>query len=79
MLSTEDTELLCRVGQTTPMGALIRQYWIPALVSTELPERDGSPVRVRLLGENLIAFRTTSGTGIVVTGAFGFTSVTAYS
>src|SRR5216684_4818868 len=61
MLSSEDTELLCRVGQTTPMGALIRQYWIPALVSTELPERDGAPVRVRLLGENLIAFRTTSG------------------
>src|SRR6266852_2377512 len=61
MLSTEDTELLCRVGPTTPMGALIRQYWIPALVSTELPERDGAPVRVRLLGENLIAFRTTSG------------------
>ena len=61
MLSTEDNELLCRIGPATPMGSLIRQYWIPALVSTELPERDGSPVRVRLLGENLIAFRTTSG------------------
>ena len=61
MLSTEDTELLCHVGPATPMGALLRQYWIPALVSTELPERDGSPVRVQLLGENLIAFRTTSG------------------
>jgi nitrite reductase/ring-hydroxylating ferredoxin subunit len=61
MLSREDTELLCRVGPGTPMGALIRQYWVPALLSSELPERDGSPVRVRLLGENLIAFRTTSG------------------
>jgi phenylpropionate dioxygenase-like ring-hydroxylating dioxygenase large terminal subunit len=39
----------------------LRQYWIPALVSRELPEADGPPVRVRLLGENLIAFRATSG------------------
>src|SRR5690349_20180773 len=61
MLSREDNELLCRVGRDTPMGALIREYWIPALVSTELPETDGPPVRVRLLGENLIAFRATSG------------------
>jgi phthalate 4,5-dioxygenase len=61
MLSREDNELLCRVGPDTPVGALIRQYWIPALISTELPEPDGAPVRVRLLGENLIAFRATSG------------------
>jgi len=43
------------------MGNLIRQYWIPALISTELPLVDGPPLRVRLLGENLIAFRSTSG------------------
>jgi nitrite reductase/ring-hydroxylating ferredoxin subunit len=61
MLSREDNELLCRVGTGTPVGALLRQYWIPALMSSELPERDGAPVRVRLLGENLIAFRVTSG------------------
>ena len=61
MLSIEDNELLCRVGRGTPMGNLIREYWIPALISTELPEADGPPVRVRLLGENLIAFRVTSG------------------
>jgi phenylpropionate dioxygenase-like ring-hydroxylating dioxygenase large terminal subunit len=61
MLSREDNELLCKVGPGTPTGALLRQYWIPALMSSELPERDGAPVRVRLLGENLIAFRTTSG------------------
>ena len=61
MLSIDDNELLCRVGRNTPVGALIREYWIPALVSTELPEPDGEPVRVRLLGENLIAFRATSG------------------
>src|SRR5215831_6472811 len=61
MLSREDNELLCRVGRGTPTGDLLRQYWIPALMTGELPARDGAPVRVRLLGENLIAFRATSG------------------
>jgi phthalate 4,5-dioxygenase len=57
MLSKEDNELLCRVGAGTPMGELLRQYWIPALASSELPAPDGPPMRVRLLGEDLIAFR----------------------
>ena len=61
MLNRQDNELLCRVGPGTPVGSLMREYWIPALRSDELPEPDGAPVRVRLLGENLIAFRTTSG------------------
>jgi phenylpropionate dioxygenase-like ring-hydroxylating dioxygenase large terminal subunit len=61
MLSREDNESLCRVGPGTPMGNLMRQYWVPAALSSELPEPDGSPLRVRLLGEDLIAFRTTSG------------------
>src|SRR5438093_13335172 len=61
MLSREDNELLCRVGRGTPMGELMRQYWVPAALSSELPEREGAPLRVRLLGEDLIAFRTTSG------------------
>jgi phenylpropionate dioxygenase-like ring-hydroxylating dioxygenase large terminal subunit len=61
MLSREDNELLCRVGPGTPMGALMRQYWIPAALSSELPEPECSPLRVRLLGENLIAYRTASG------------------
>jgi nitrite reductase/ring-hydroxylating ferredoxin subunit len=61
MLSREDNELLCRIGPGTPMGNLMRQYWVPAALSSELPEADGAPLRVRLLGESLIAFRTTSG------------------
>ncbi|PYN96150.1 MAG: (2Fe-2S)-binding protein, partial [Candidatus Rokuibacteriota bacterium] len=61
MLSTEDNELLCRVGPGTATGNLLRQYWIPALMSSELPGPDCPPVRVRLLGENLIGFRITSG------------------
>jgi phthalate 4,5-dioxygenase oxygenase subunit len=61
MLSREDNELLCRVGPGTPMGTLMRQYWIPAFMSSELPGPDCPPARVRLLGENLIGFRVTSG------------------
>src|SRR5437867_13116039 len=61
MLSKEDTELLCRVGPHTPMGEVMRQYWIPFARSAELPVPDGAPVRIRLLGEDLIAFRVTTG------------------
>ncbi len=59
MLTTEDNEKLTRVGPGTPMGALMRKYWIPALLSSEL-ECDGAPVRVKMLGERLIAFRDSS-------------------
>ncbi len=61
MLSKEDNDLLCRVGPGTPMGALMRQYWIPALLPSDLPQPDCDPIRVRLLGENLIAFRDSEG------------------
>ena len=61
MLSREDNELLCRVGPGTAMGDLMRQYWIPALPSSEFPEPDGPAKRMRLLGENLVMFRDTSG------------------
>jgi len=61
MLSVEDNDLICRVGPGTPMGDLMREYWVPALRSDELPAPDCPPVRVRLLGENLVAFRATSG------------------
>ena len=43
------------------MGELLRHYWMPAALSEELPDSDGTPLRVRLLGENLVAFRATSG------------------
>jgi phthalate 4,5-dioxygenase oxygenase subunit len=61
MLSKEDNELLTRTGPGTPMGELIRHYWIPALLSEEIPEPDCPPVRVRLLGEELVAFRDSAG------------------
>ncbi len=61
MLSAQDNDLLCRVGPGTPMGETMRQYWIPAARADELPSPDCAPLRVKLLGEELIAFRTTSG------------------
>jgi phthalate 4,5-dioxygenase oxygenase subunit len=61
MLSRQDNELITRVGPGTPMGNLMRQYWVPALLSRELPSTDSDPLRVLLLGERLIAFRDTNG------------------
>jgi phthalate 4,5-dioxygenase len=61
VLSQADNELLCRVGPETPMGALFRRFWLPALMPSELPEADCPPVRMRLLGEDLVAFRDTTG------------------
>ncbi|MBV8719366.1 MAG: Rieske 2Fe-2S domain-containing protein [Chloroflexi bacterium] len=61
MLSVEENNLISRVGPGTPMGNLMRQYWIPAMASSELPHPDSDPVRVMLLGEKLIAFRDSNG------------------
>ena len=59
-LTQERNELLTRVGPGTPMGGMMREYWMPALRSAAL-ERDGRPVRVRLVGEDFVAFRATDG------------------
>jgi phthalate 4,5-dioxygenase len=61
MLPAEQNERLTRVGKGTPMGELLRRYWIPVLLSEDIPEPDGDPVRITLLGERLVAFRDTSG------------------
>jgi hypothetical protein len=61
VLSAEDNEILTRVGPGTPMGNLLRRYWIPACLSSEIGTPDGPPARVRLLGEDLVAFRDTRG------------------
>jgi nitrite reductase/ring-hydroxylating ferredoxin subunit len=61
MLSRENNEMLTRVGPGTPMGDVLRRYWTPACLSAEIPETDGPPVRVRLFGENLVAFRNSEG------------------
>src|SRR5438552_9447955 len=69
MLSQSENELLTRVGPGTPMGNLLRRFWQPFALATELSKTktktkthaDSDPVRVRLLGEDLIAFRDTNG------------------
>ena len=61
MLKNEENELITRVGPGTPMGNLMREYWVPAMLSSELPGPDSDPVRVLLLGEQLIGFRDTNG------------------
>ncbi len=61
MLSKEENELVSQVGPGTPMGDLMREFWLPALLSSELSEPDGPPLRLRLLGEDLIAFRDSAG------------------
>jgi len=61
MLSQADNDLLTLTGPGTPMGALIRRYWIPALLSEEIPTPDGPPVRGRIMGEKLLAFRDSDG------------------
>jgi phenylpropionate dioxygenase-like ring-hydroxylating dioxygenase large terminal subunit len=56
----KDTQVLTRIGPGTPAGELFRQYWIPVVMSSEL-EAGGAPLRVKLLGEELVAFRTSAG------------------
>ena len=61
MLNQEDNDIVTRVGRGTPMGDLMRQYWVPALPSSEFPGPDSPPVRMKLLGEYLVMFRDTNG------------------
>lgn len=60
MLSVADNSILTRVGPGTPMGELMRRFWLPALLEEEVAQRDGEPVRLRLLGEDLVVFRDTN-------------------
>lgn len=60
MVTAAENEGLTRVGRGTPMGELMREFWIPACLSTEIAV-DGDPMRFMLLGEKLIAFRDSTG------------------
>src|SRR5246500_5223206 len=61
MLPPKENELVTRVGAGTPMGDAMRRYWTPACMSSEIAETDSPPVRVKLLGEDLVAFRDSDG------------------
>jgi phthalate 4,5-dioxygenase len=60
MLSKEDNELVSRVGPDAPMGRFMRRFWVPAMRSQGL-EAGGDPRKLRLLGEDLVAFRGDDG------------------
>jgi phthalate 4,5-dioxygenase oxygenase subunit len=62
MLTKEENELLTRTGPGTPGGKFMRRYWLPALLSSDVATAGGQPMRVRLLGEDLVAFRNSDGT-----------------
>src|ERR1700722_11592351 len=61
VLSPQENDILTRVGPGTLMGNLLRRYWAPACLSSELPAPGAPPLRVRLFGEDLVAFRDTKG------------------
>ena len=61
MLTHDENQLLCRVEGDAPMGQLMRRHWMPALLAEEIADSDGDPVPLRLLGEDLVAFRDSDG------------------
>ena len=61
MLSKEDNQLLTQTGPGTPMGELFRRFWMPVLLAEELPQPDCDPVRIRILSEDMVAFKDTDG------------------
>ena len=60
MLTKEENEMLTRVGPGTPAGELLRRYWLPVGVASELSAEAPTQI-VRILGETLVLFRDKSG------------------
>ena len=66
MLSAQDNALITQTDRNTPMGELFRRFWLPVLLPEEVPEPDSPPIRIKVLGEYLVAFRDSNGkVGIV--------------
>src|SRR3954454_19766434 len=61
MLTYEENQLLCRMEGDAPMGRLMRRHWIPAALAEQVADHDGAPIRLRLFGEDLVAFRDSQG------------------
>ena len=61
MMTPEENELLCRVEGAAPMGQLMRQHWQAVCLIEEVAEADGTPIKARVLGEDLVVFRDTEG------------------
>jgi phthalate 4,5-dioxygenase oxygenase subunit len=69
MLSKDENDLLTRITGNAPAGQMLRRYWLPACWSDEVAEPDGTPVRVRMFGQDFVAFRDTAGTVALVDAA----------
>lgn len=61
MITADQNDLLCRVENGAPMGQMMRRHWIPICLSEEVAEPDGTPVKARILGEDLVVFRDSEG------------------
>jgi len=61
MLTPEENDLLCRVEGQASMGQLMRRHWTPVCLIEEVSEPDGTPVKARVFGEDLVVFRDTNG------------------
>jgi len=61
MLRAEDNKFLIESGAATPIGELLRRFWLPVLLSEELREPDGEPKKIVVMGEDLLAFRDSRG------------------
>src|SRR5690349_24869076 len=61
MMTAEENDLLCRVEGDAPMGQIMRRHWMPACLIEEVAEPDCPPLKVRLLGEDLVVFRDSDG------------------
>ena len=73
MLTQEQNELLCRVEGSAPMGGIMRSHWLPVCLSEEVAEKDGAPVKARLVGEDLVVFRDSQGKlGVLDRGTTAF-------
>lgn len=60
MTTAEENQLLVHTGPGTPGGAMMRRYWHPVALSTELPP-GGAPLPIRILSEDLVLFRDEAG------------------
>jgi phthalate 4,5-dioxygenase oxygenase subunit len=61
-MNPDDNERMCRVGPGTPMGEALRRRWVAACLTTDVPEPDGAPLRIKLLDEWFVVFRDSNGT-----------------
>ena len=61
MMTAQENDLLCRVEGDAPMGQLMRRHWTPVCLIEEVSEPDGTPVKARVFGEDLVVFRDTDG------------------